>query len=325
MNAREDTLLSVEDLRVSFSTEQGRTEVLRGVSYRLQKGKVLAVVGESGCGKTVQALSLLNLLPAGGEIKSGRILFKGKDILSLSPQQLRKVRGAEIGMIFQDPMTSLNPIRCVGKQIVETILAHKNCSKLQAKARAVRLLRKVGIEKPRKRLREYPFQFSGGQRQRIMIAMALCLHPDLLIADEPTTALDVTIQAQILKLIKTLQKQSGMATVFITHNLAIVADIADDVLVLYAGYCVEQAPAEELFAQPLHPYTKGLLHSLVSLKHKAEHLPAIEGYPPAPGMPQEGCPFAPRCPHVQDRCRVQLPPLFERNGRQVRCWLQENA
>lgn len=323
MNAREDILLSVEDLRVSFTAEEGKTEVLRGLSYRLPKGKVLAVVGESGCGKTVHALSLLKLLPSGGEITSGRVYYKGKDVLSLPLQELRKLRGAEMAMIFQDPMTSLNPIRTVGSQITETILAHKNCTKLQAKARAIRLLKKVGIENPRKRLDEYPFQFSGGQRQRIMIAMALCLHPGLLIADEPTTALDVTIQAQILKLIKSLQRQSKMSAVFITHNLAIVADIADDVLVLYGGYCVEQARADELFARPLHPYTQGLLHSLVSLKRKDEHLPAIEGYPPAPGTPKEGCPFAPRCPRAWEKCRAQLPPLFEKNGRQVRCWLQE--
>ena len=181
----------------------------------------------------------------------------------------------------------------------------------------------MGIENPRKRLDEYPFQFSGGQRQRIMIAMALCLNPGLLIADEPTTALDVTIQAQILKLIKNLQRQGNMSAVFITHNLAIVADIADDVLVLYGGYCVEQAHADELFARPFHPYTQGLLHSLVSLKRKDEHLPAIEGYPPAPGTPKKGCPFAPRCPRAWEKCRTQLPPLFEKNNRQVRCWLQE--
>ena len=323
MNAREDTVLQVEDLRVCFSNEQGKTEVLRGLSYCLQKGKVLAVVGESGCGKTVHALSLLKLLPPGGEITGGRILYRGRDVLSMPQESLRKLRGAGMSMIFQDPMTSLNPIRTIGKQIMETIEAHSTVSKRRAQARMLRLLKKVGIENPRQRINEYPFQFSGGQRQRIMIAMALCLRPTVLIADEPTTALDVTIQAQILKLIKNLQGQNGMSAVFITHNLAIVADIADEVLVLYGGYCVEQAEVKSLFAQPLHPYTQGLLGSLVSLIRKDERLPAIEGYPPAPGTPEEGCPFAPRCPHAWEKCRAELPPLFEKDGRKVRCWLVE--
>lgn len=323
MNAREETVLGVEDLRVSFRGAEGTTQVLRGLSYRLQKGKVLAVVGESGCGKTVHALSLLRLLPPGAEITGGRVEYGGQNLLDLPEEALRKLRGAKISMIFQDPMTSLNPILTVGTQLCETILAHMSCSKLEAKARAVRLLKKVGIENARKRLDEYPFQFSGGQRQRIMIAMALCLSPDVLIADEPTTALDVTIQAQILKLIKELQRQSGMAAVFITHNLAIVADVADEVLVLYGGYCVEKASSRELFENPLHPYTRGLLHSLVSLKHKEERLSAIEGYPPAPGTPKTGCPFAPRCPRAWGKCRAELPPLFIRGGREARCWLLE--
>ncbi len=323
MNASEDTVLQVEDLRVCFRHGQNRTEVLRGLSYRLQKGKVLAVVGESGCGKTVHALSLLKLLPPGGKITGGRILYQGKDILSLSAEELRKLRGAGLSMIFQDPMTSLNPIRTIGKQITETIEAHTSYSNLRARAQAVRLLKKVGISNARKRLEEYPFQFSGGQRQRIMIAMALCLQPNVLIADEPTTALDVTIQAQILKLIRDLQRQSGMAAVFITHNLAIVADIADEVLVLYGGYCVEQATVHALFSKPLHPYTQGLLGSLVSLNKKVEHLPAIEGYPPAPGMPEKGCPFAPRCPYAGEKCHSCLPPLIEQEQHKVRCWLVE--
>lgn len=323
MNAREDTVLSVEDLHTAFEKEGVRTEVLRGLSYRLQKGKVLAVVGESGCGKSVHALSLLNLLPPGGVITGGKVLFDGQDVLTLPPAQLRKLRGAKLAMIFQDPMTSLNPIRTVGAQIMETILAHEPVSKLHARAMAVRWLKKVGIKNARKRLDEYPFQFSGGQRQRIMIAMALCLQPDVLIADEPTTALDVTIQAQILTLIKQLQRQSGMSAVFITHNLAIVADIADEVLVLYGGRCVEKAAVEELFSSPLHPYTQGLLRSLVSLKEQKERLPAIEGVPPAPGEPKSGCPFAPRCPHAWDKCRAELPPLFKRGEHEARCWLLE--
>ena len=322
MSTQEETVLSVENLQVAFRDGGDITPVLRGVSYRLPKGQVLAVVGESGCGKTVHALSLLNLLPPGGQITGGHIYLDGQDLLALPPEALRRLRGAKISMIFQDPMTSLNPIRTVGKQLVETILAHENISKLRARARAVSLLKKVGIENARQRMNEYPFQFSGGQRQRIMIALALCLHPQVLIADEPTTALDVTIQAQILRLIKKLQRQSGMSAVFITHNLAIVAEVADEVMVLYGGCCVEKAPAAELFARPLHPYTQGLLHSLVSLKKKVEVLPAIEGYPPAPGEPKTGCPFAPRCPHAFEKCRLQMPPLTQENGREVRCWLR---
>ena len=320
MNAREDAVLSVENLKVAFDTDLGQAEVLRGLSYRLEKGKVLAVVGESGCGKTLHALSILKLLPPGGKITQGRILFKGKDLLSLSAEKLRQLRGGKISMIFQDPMTSLNPIRTIGKQLTETILAHRKMSKLRAQAKAVSLLKQVGIANARERMKQYPFEFSGGQRQRIMIAMALCLHPEILIADEPTTALDVTIQAQILKLIKKLQAKNEMAAIFITHNLAIVADVADDVLVLYGGHCVEKAPVQALFASPLHPYTQGLLGSLVSVNKKQEKLSAIEGYPPAAGQELSGCPFAPRCPRATQQCLAQLPPLQETNGHAVRCW-----
>ena len=324
MSSCEKPVLVVENLQVSLKSDTGPVAVVKGLSYQLPKGKVLAIVGESGCGKTLQALSILRILPAGIEISGGRIVFNGEDILHFSAERLRRLRGHKISMIFQDPMTSLNPIRTIGKQITETILAHRSCSKLRAQAMAVRLLKKVGIADARKRMKEYPFQFSGGQRQRIMIAMALCLRPEVLIADEPTTALDVTIQAQILKLIKKLQTQSGMSAIFITHNLALVADIADEVLVLYGGYCMESAPAAELFAAPLHPYTKGLFDSLVPLKGKIPaRLPAIEGYPPAPGMPKEGCPFAPRCPHATQKCHQNLPPLFDKGNRRVRCWLEE--
>jgi len=324
MNAREESVLQVKNLQVSVGPSTASTAVVRGLSYSLSKRKVLAVVGESGCGKTMQALSILRILPPGAHITGGEILYRGKDILTLPVEKLRQLRGAKIAMIFQDPMTSLNPIRTIGKQLTETILAHRKCSKLRAQATAVRLLKQVGIADARKRLQDYPFQFSGGQRQRIMIAMALCLNPDVLIADEPTTALDVTIQSQILKLIKQLQQARDMAALFITHNLALVADVADEVLVLYGGYCMEKASAVDLFAKPLHPYTQGLLGSLVSLKGpKQEHLPAIEGYPPAPGMPKKGCPFAPRCLHATEKCKAELPPLFNQNGHEVRCWLQE--
>ena len=325
MSGCEKSVLEVENLQVSLQSDAGPVRIVRGLSYKLSKGKVLAIVGESGCGKTLQALSVLRILPPGIHITGGRILYNGTDILALPAEQLRRLRGNKISMIFQDPMTSLNPIRTVGKQLTETVLAHRRCSKLRAQAVAVRLLKKVGIANARERMKEYPFQFSGGQRQRIMIAMALCLHPDVLIADEPTTALDVTIQAQILKLIRKLQQQSGMAAIFITHNLALVADIADEVLVLYGGYCMEKASVAQLFARPLHPYTQGLFGSLVSLQgQKPNRLPAIEGYPPLPGTLKKGCPFAPRCPHVTEKCRQSLPPLFEKDGREVRCWLEES-
>ncbi len=324
MNAREDSVLQLDNLQVSLITFNGSVAVVNGLSYTLQPGKVLAVVGESGCGKTMHALSILRILPPGVQVSGGKILYKGQDVLTLPSEALRQLRGNRIAMIFQDPMTSLNPIRSVGKQLTETILAHQTCSKLRAQATAIRLLKKVGIPDARKRMKEFPFQFSGGQRQRIMIAMALCLRPDVLIADEPTTALDVTIQAQILRLIKQLQTQSRMAAIFITHNLALVADVADEVLVLYGGYCVEKAPVEELFARPLHPYTQGLLGSLVSLARKEKgRLPAIVGYPPVPGALQTGCPFAPRCPLATEKCRTQLPVLTNRNGHEVRCWHTE--
>ena len=318
-----DALLQIDNLQVAVDVGATQTQVLRGLSYTLEKGRVLAVVGESGCGKSVHALSILRLLPPGVRLSGGHIYYQGQDLLTLPNEKLRRVRGAKIAMIFQDPMTSLNPIRTIGKQLTETILAHQKCNKLRALASAVRLLKKVGISDARKRLHDYPFQFSGGQRQRIMIAMALCLKPDVLIADEPTTALDVTIQAQILQLIRNLQRQSNLSAIFITHNLAIVSNVADEVLVLYAGYEVEKAPVQEIFKNPRHPYTQGLLHSLVSLDARVDKLPAIAGYPPAPGTPKEGCPFAPRCPHTTDKCRTQLPPLFNQNGHEVRCWLEE--
>ena len=305
-------VLDVQDLHVSFSTEEGTVPVLKGLSYSLAKGKVLAVVGESGSGKTVHALSLLRLLPPTAHIDSGKILFDGKDLVSLSPSSLRKLRGARISMIFQDPMSSLNPVLTIGEQLTETILAHRKISKLRAKALAVRLLKKVGIADAAKRYDQYPFQFSGGMCQRVMIAMALAL-----------TALDVTIQAQILRLIKELQAQAGMSAVFITHNLALVADVADEVLVLYGGLCMEQAPVHTIFEKPLHPYTQGLLHSLVSIRQKADFLPAIPGNPPVPGQECPGCPFAPRCPRALKKCFKERPPLFEQDGHKAACWLLE--
>lgn len=323
MTQPDEPILEVRDLKIEFSTEEGLLPVLHGLSYTLPKGRVLAVVGESGSGKTVHALSILRLLPPTARISGGEIRYKGKNLATLSRAELRKIRGNKISMIFQDPAASLNPVLTIGEQLTETLLAHRKMSKEAARTRAAELLEKVGIADAEKRLREYPFQFSGGMCQRVMIAMALALEPDVLVADEPTTALDVTVQAQILKLIKQLQRQSGMSAVFITHNLAVVAGIADDVLVLYAGQCMEQAPAAELFARPLHPYTQGLLSSLAPVHEKVDILPVIKGHPPVPGQLPKGCSFAPRCPYATDKCRQERPPLFEENGRFTRCWLRE--
>ncbi len=316
-------VLNVRDLRVDFTVDKRTVPVLRGLSYTLEKGRVLAVVGESGSGKTVHALSLLRLLPAVARVVGGELQFSGQDLLSLSSSELRAVRGNKISMIFQDPSSSLNPVLTVGEQLEETLRAHRKISRQEARQEAVRLLASVGITEAEKRLDEYPFQFSGGMCQRVMIAMALALSPDILIADEPTTALDVTIQAQILALIKKLQEAAGTAVIFITHNLALAAQIADDVLVLYAGLCMEKAPAKDLFSRPLHPYTQGLLASLASLGEMRDELPAIAGNPPVPGENMTGCPFAPRCAKAFEKCRACLPPLFDKDGRQVRCWLEE--
>ncbi len=315
--------LTVQDLHLTFLSEDGPVPVLRGLSYTLPPGKILAVVGESGSGKTVHALSLLNLLPANARVERGKVIYQGKNLLSLKPSALRRIRGRKIAMIFQDPGSSLNPVLTIGEQLIETLRAHKRISKKTAAKQAAELLSKVGIEDAEKRLGEYPFQFSGGMCQRVMIAMALALSPDILIADEPTTALDVTIQAQILRLIKDLQQQSGMAAVFITHNLAVAAQVADEVLVLYAGQCMEHAPAQQLFNNPLHPYTQGLLGSLASVTHKVDKLPAIAGNPPRPGEVINGCPFAPRCPKAFKKCLEVCPPLYQKDGRRTRCFLQE--
>lgn len=316
-------VLQVCNLQVGFAVENRTVPVLRDLSYSLAPGRVLAVVGESGSGKTVHALSLLGLLPPVARVSRGKILYKGANLLAMSSAQLRALRGSKISMIFQDPAASLNPVLTIGEQLVETLRAHRELSKQAACEEAVRLLEKVGISQARERLKAYPFEFSGGMCQRVMIAMALALSPDILIADEPTTALDVTIQAQILRLIKQLQQQDGMAVIFITHNLALASEIADEVLVLYGGLCMEQAPAADLFARPLHPYTQGLLASLPSVHESRKRLPAIAGQPPVAGEAGPGCPFAARCPHANDKCRRELPALKQCGGRQIRCFLEQ--
>ncbi len=319
------TLLGVEDLRVSFPTEDGLVQAVDGVSFELGQGGTLGIVGESGSGKTVAALSVLGLTRTQGAQVSGRIRFEGRDLLELSDEELRKVRGNEIAMVFQDPLSSLHPLFRVGAQIVEAIRAHRSVSKAQARARTVELLDLVGIPDPAHRVDAYPHELSGGMRQRAMIAMALANEPKLLIADEPTTALDVTVQAQILKLLERLQGELSMAVVFVTHDLGVVAEIADRIAVMYAGRIVECASAQRIFEAPEHPYTWGLLKSIPTLDGPREELlQPIPGSPPSPISPPSGCRFHPRCPYAQpEHARIDPPlePIPDRPGQSVACLL----
>jgi peptide/nickel transport system ATP-binding protein len=302
-------LLEVEDLKTYFRTDDGIVKAVDGVSFSVEKGKTLGIVGESGCGKSVTCLSIMGLHPRRNTILSGKALFKGENLLTMNPRALRKIRGDDIAMIFQDPMTSLNPVHSIGKQLEEAILLHRDVTKKAARTRALELLKAVGIPRAERRIDDYPHQFSGGMRQRVMIAMALVNNPDLLIADEPTTALDVTTQAQILSLMNTLQEEFGSAIIMITHDLGVVAEIADDVVVMYAAEVVEQAPVGRLFEQPNMPYTWGLLGSLPRLDVNVERLVQIQGQPPSLLNPPRGCRFHPRCPYVMNVCRVEDPPL----------------
>jgi oligopeptide/dipeptide ABC transporter ATP-binding protein len=319
-----NTLLSIKDVHVTFFTDEGNVNAVGGVSYDIKKGKTLAVVGESGCGKTVTALSILRLIPdPPGKVTKGRIIFKRTDLLKISEKRMRAIRGNHITMIFQEPMTSLNPVYTVGRQIVEVIELHQSLKGKQALGHAVEMLRLVGIADPDRRAREYPHQLSGGMRQRIMIAMALSCNPALLIADEPTTALDVTIQAQILELLRELQRNNNMSVLLITHDLGVVAENADDVVVMYASKIVETAEVGPLFDEPLHPYTQGLLRSLPRLGAKKERLEVIGGSVPDPLNFPDGCKFHPRCPigSGDRRCQTQEPPLLEVSpGRCAACW-----
>ncbi|MGE5703945.1 MAG: dipeptide ABC transporter ATP-binding protein [Clostridia bacterium] len=306
-----DTILQVNDLHVSFDTYAGEVQAVRGVSFSLKKGEALAIVGESGSGKSVTSKSLMRLLPkASGRIKQGEILFAGKDLTQASERQMQQIRGAQIAMIFQDPMTSLNPTMTIGKQLTEGIRKHQRLSIAQATHKAAELLEKVGITEPQLRLKQYPHQFSGGMRQRIVIAMALAANPQIIIADEPTTALDVTIQAQILELLKELQQSIGLSIIFITHDLGVVARMADRVAVMYAGKIVEIGTTDEIFYQPHHPYTRGLLRSMPSLETTSEELAAIPGTPPNLLHPPKGDPFAPRNPEAMAIDFELEPPLF---------------
>ena len=308
-----EPLLDVRDLRTSFVTDDGIVGAVDGVSFTLEAGKTLGIVGESGCGKSVTNLSIMGLNPKTARI-SGEALFRGEDLLKASGARLREIRGDEIAMIFQDPMTSLNPVHRIGDQLVEAVLLHNDISKAEAKARALEGLQEVGIPEAARRIDDYPHQFSGGMRQRVMIAMALINDPAILIADEPTTALDVTTQAQILELMAKLQEDHGTAIIMITHDLGVVAEIADDIVVMYAARVVEYADVDSLFEQPRHPYTWGLLGSLPRLGVAVERLVQIPGQPPSLLSPPKGCRFNPRCAYAFDRCRREDPRLMRASG-----------
>jgi oligopeptide/dipeptide ABC transporter ATP-binding protein len=305
-------LLQVKDLETSFFTPEGQVRAIDGVSFEIGEGKTLGLVGESGCGKSVTSLSIMRLVPSPpGKIVGGEILYRGRDLLRLKNEEMRKIRGNEISMIFQEPMTSLNPVMTIGDQIAETVRLHQGASRSEARNRAIEMLRLVKIADPQKRVGNYPHQFSGGQRQRVMIAMALACTPKLLIADEPTTALDVTIQAQILELIGELQGRLGMAVLLITHDLGVVAERADEVAVMYAGKIVESAKPEVIFSRPKHPYTIGLLDSLPGRRGGKKRLAAIPGMVPSPLDWPTGCRFRDRCARADASCAAQPPPLIE--------------
>ena len=303
-------LLEVRDLRTSFRTDDGVVKAVDGISFSVEKGKTLGIVGESGCGKSVTCLSIMGLNNKRSAISSGEAIFKGEDLLTMKTSRLRDLRGNDVAMIFQDPMTSLNPVHKIGKQLVEAVLLHQDVSKKEARLRALELLKAVGIPRADRRIDDYPHQFSGGMRQRVMIAMSLINEPDLLIADEPTTALDVTTQAQILNLMLKLQEEFNTAIIMITHDLGVIAEIADDVVVMYAGRVAEEGTVDEIFTRPQHPYTWGLLGSLPRLDADVERLVQIQGQPPSLLNPPAGCRFHPRCPYVMDVCKAKEPLLL---------------
>jgi peptide/nickel transport system ATP-binding protein len=320
-------VLDVENLRVSFpDAGDGRVYPVDGVSFSLDRGRTLALVGESGCGKSLTSLALLRLVPAPGRIENGSaIRLGGTDVLALQGEALRRIRGRRIGMIFQDPMTSLNPVFTVGDQIAEGVRAHFDVSRAEARQRALKLLQEVGIPDPTARLDAYPHQLSGGMRQRVMIAIALSAEPEILVADEPTTALDVTVQAQILEVLDRLRDSHGMAVLLITHDLGIVAGRADRVAVMYAGQIVEEAPTDRLFARPSHPYTQGLFASVPRITGPVERLSPIGGSVPPPGAWPTGCRFRPRCPKAFDKSETMPPLLPLGPGHRMRCWLAEEG
>ena len=315
-------LLEVRDLHTAFTTPAGTVNAVNGVSFNLERGKVLGIVGESGSGKSVTAYSIMQILEKNGQIVSGSIKVDGKELVGVGEKVMKTIRGNKVSIVFQDPMTSLNPTYTIGHQLIEAIVLHTDRNRKQAHARAVELLRLVNINEPEKRMKQYPFEFSGGMRQRIVIAMALACEPDILIADEPTTALDVTIQAQILELMQSLQKELGMAIIMITHDLGVVAQMCDEVIVMYAGSICEQGTADEIFYNPRHEYTKGLLRSIPTVNNDDEELEPISGTPiDLLNMPA-GCPFAPRCDAAMKICMRQLCPRMEINeNHAAACWV----
>jgi peptide/nickel transport system ATP-binding protein len=319
-----DVLLEVRHLQTHFHVMDGTVKAVDGVDFSLKRGETLGIVGESGCGKSVTALTIMQLLDMPpGEIVGGEIWFEGRDLLTLAPEQIRKIRGADMAMIFQEPMTSLNPVFTIGDQISEAIILHQHVGKKEAMTRAIASLRAVGINAPERRVKQYPHEMSGGIRQRVMIAMALSCNPQLIIADEPTTALDVTIQAQILELIKKIQADSGAALLLITHDLAVVAETVQNVAVMYAGRVVEAGPVEDVLLRPQHPYTLGLLNSIPALHKRGRKLDVIKGVVPNPFRMPPGCKFEPRCPYAWEVCRRSEPDMMDTPGRKSRsrCFL----
>lgn len=320
-----ESLLHVENLHTQYRTKHGEVTVLNGIGFDIGRGEILCVVGESGCGKTTLAMSVLGLLPAGGRVSGGEIRFEDRDLCALPEKEMTHIRGNEIAMIFQNPMSSLNPTMTVGHQLMEPFIYHRHMNRRAAREAALDLLRKVSIPAPEKRMNEYPHQLSGGMRQRAVIAMALACRPKLLIADEPTTALDVTIQAQILDLIRTLRDETGAAVLFITHDLGVVAEMADSVLVLYAGCAAEYGPQKEVFAHPQHPYTAGLLKLVPDMKETREYLPTIRGTVPNFSDMPAGCRFCPRCDRAMAVCAGKTPPAFHSGASDVYCYLYDPA
>ncbi len=319
-------MLSVKNLRVSFFTKAGEVKAVDGMTYQVERGKTIGIVGESGCGKTITSYAILGLIKYPGEIIGGEIIFQGKDICKMTPEEYMNIRGNKIGMIFQEAMTALNPVLTIGYQISEQILKHKSCSKREAKERTEELIDLVGIPSPKKRMHEYPHQLSGGMKQRSMIAMALSCDPDLLIADEPTTALDVTIQAQILDLMMSLQDKMKMAVQFITHDLGVISELADNIIVMYAGRIVESGSNQQIFDNPQHPYTRGLLSSIPRLKKNPVRLYTIPGNVPSLYELPTGCTFANRCNDAGERCFMEKPILRTINdaGQKIACFAKEN-
>ncbi len=308
-------LLEVRDLHVEFRTRDGVAKAVNGVTYGVDEGETLAVLGESGSGKSVTAQAVMGILDTPpGRITGGEVVFQGRDLLKLKEEERRRIRGAEMAMIFQDALSALNPVLTVGDQLAEMFTVHRGMSRKDARAKAVELMDRVRIPAARERVRQYPHQFSGGMRQRIMIAMAIALEPALIIADEPTTALDVTVQAQVMELLAELQREYRMGLILITHDLGVVADVADRIAVMYAGRIVESAPVHEIYKAPAHPYTRGLLDSIPGLDHKGRELYAIKGLPPNLTRIPPGCPFHPRCPLARDVCTTDDPPLYEVSG-----------